>query len=80
MLTSVLMCLVHVTYLGSFQSRVSFHALQPWNALREKQCGSASPCAELLPLARSNLAMAEDATRMLGISGSFRNLEAALKV
>lgn len=38
-----LKCLVHIPYLVSFRSRVSFHALQPRDALREKQCGTASP-------------------------------------
>lgn len=37
-----LLCLAHVPYLVSFWSRVSFNALQPWDALREKH-GTASP-------------------------------------
>lgn len=72
---------VHVTHLVSFRSGVSFHTLQPRDALREKRCGTASPCSGAAPVgspAGTDLTTTEVATRILRISGSFRNFESLL--
>lgn len=53
-----LLCQARVPYLVSFGSRLSFGALQPWDALREKH-GTASPCSCQL-LARRDLPTAKD--------------------